>query len=153
MTAAIVGVFIGGAINYYVQSKLAERSERGQLRSALRLLNGEIQQATRVLNTTAATKGIWPHAGMSLVTARFWEQALPTVAAYASHETWTTLAQVYLDLSGIEAGVRVIAAERGDEWDDSYPVFIAKAYEAIERAGETLKSLGDVEWMKDLGRS
>jgi hypothetical protein len=156
VTAALFGlfgVFIGGAINYWIQTQVVRRRATADLRSALRLLNSQINHAMVVLQTSEEWRVPWAVVGDTIIIHEIWRQALPQLAAYLQHDAWQAVEAAYAELSRAEMAAQGLRNMGGEDWDDGHGALVDRPLAATARAKEAVAALAtDDLWKRHLLR-
>jgi hypothetical protein len=108
---ALLGVLIGGLLNWLLQRLTESRHQRALVRAALRLTELELTEASGSLERAAG--GYW-HEGMTLPTDA-WHAYREVLAVTLDPSDWGTLAKAAIALDHLNAGLTRLDPGQGPQ--------------------------------------
>lgn len=107
---ALLGVIIGGLLNWFVQRAAERRRQQAQALAGIRLIDLDLRESKSNLEQRADT-GYWPH-GSTLPTDA-WRTYREVLAVTLEHPDWNILSEAVTALDNLNASSAMLPEEKG----------------------------------------
>jgi hypothetical protein len=116
--SGLVGVFVGGAINWRIQDELLKRRERAEVRASIRLLDAELIRAQSAVHTSLLHNVWFTREGVSEISVVRWRNAEGVLGAALTRQDFQPLSLAYGRIEDLNMIARIAAREADDPLDD-----------------------------------